>query len=153
MTDLIYNRKERAFFYACAYLGALFASTIILWWSVLAGGNPLTFKSASIVDAEGREVSAIHVGQSVGVRRHICSTQNVGVEFFPTLRDKAGLLYPLPSGMLEAERDCAIKTYGFVVPDIPPGEYIYQSSIRYQTSLVGRDEMTASPPVKVRVIQ
>lgn len=147
------DSKERAFFYACAYLGALFASCIILWWSVLVGGNPMTFKSASIVDAQGRAISVVHVGQSVGIRRHICSTKPVGVEFFPTLRDEAGLLYPLPSGMLEAERTCATKTYGFVVPNIPAGEYVYQSTIRYQTSLVGRDELMVSPPVLVRIIQ
>lgn len=150
---LKFDSKERAFFYACAYLGALFASCIILWWSVLVGGNPLTFKSASIVDAEGRQISTVHIGQSVGIRRHVCSVKSVGVEFFPTLRDQAGLLYPLPSGMLEAERACTTKTYGFVVPDIPPGEYVYQSTIRYQSSLVGRDEMTASPPVTVRIVK
>lgn len=153
MTAIIYDRKERAFFYACAYLGALFASTIILWWSVLAGGNPLTFKSTQIINGEGREVSVLHVGQSAGVRRFVCSTQPVGVEFFPTLRDKTGLLYPLPSGMLEAGKECTVKTYGFVVPDIPAGEYTYQSTIRFQANLVGRDEVTVSPAVNVRIVR
>lgn len=150
---LTYNRKERAFFCACAYLGALFASCIILWWSVLVGGNPLTFKSASIVDAEGRDIATVHIGQAVGVRRHVCSTKSVGVEFFPTLRDEAGLLYPLPPGMIEATNTCATRTYGFVVPDIPHGKYVYQSTIRFQSSLVGRDEMTATPEVTVRIVR
>lgn len=148
-----FNRRERAFFYACAYLGALFASVIILWWSVLVGGNPLTFKSAHIVDSNGRDIATVHVGQSVGVRRHVCSVKPVGVEFFPTLRDEAGLLYPLPPGMIEAEQSCATKTYGFVVPDLPPGDYVYQSTIKYQASLVGRDEMSATPEVPVRIIR
>jgi hypothetical protein len=148
-----FNSRERAFFYACAYLGALFVSCIVLWWSVLIGGNPLTFKSTQIIDATGREVSALHIGQSAGIRRFVCSTQPVGVEFFPTLRDSTGLLYPLPSGMIEAQKTCAFKTYGFVVPDIPPGEYVYQSTIRYQANLVGRDELTLSPEVKLRIIR
>lgn len=148
-----FNSRERAFFYACAYLGALFVSCIVLWWSVLVGGNPLTFKSTQIIDGDGREVSVLRVGQSAGIRRFVCSTQPVGVEFFPTLRDKAGLLYPLPSGMIEAQKACAFKTYGFVVPDIPPGEYVYQSTIRYQANLVGRDEMGVSPEVTVRIVR
>lgn len=150
---LNFNRRERAFFYACAYLGALFVSCIVLWWSVLVGGNPLTFKSSQIVNGEGREVSALRVGQSAGIRRYVCSTQPVGVEFFPTLRDQAGLLYPLPSGMIEAGKECAFKTYGFVVPDIPSGEYTYQSAIRFQANLVGRDELTVSPELKVRIVR
>lgn len=150
MTD-IYNRKERAFFGACAYLGALGASVIILWWYALVGGNPLTFSNTQVVDEKGRPISVLHAGQAVGVQRHICSTQEVGVEFFPALRDAAGLLYPLPSGMIEAQKSCATRTYGFVVPDIPPGEYVYQSAIRYQSNLVGRDEMTTSPAVTVRI--
>jgi hypothetical protein len=153
MTDILYSRKEKTFFYACAYLGALFASTIILWWSVLVGGNPLTFKSAHIVNNEGREVAALHVGEAAGIRRFVCSKQPVGVEFFPTLRDSAGLLYPLPSGMIEAHKGCAFRTYGFVVPDIPPGDYVYQSTIRFQANLVGRDEMSASPEVKLRIVK
>lgn len=153
MTDILYSRKERAFFYACAYLGALFASTIILWWSVLVGGNPLTFKSSTIINGDGREVPALQVGQAAGIRRLVCSTQPVGVEFFPVLRDKTGLLYPLPSGLIEAEKGCAFKTYGFVVPDIPSGEYTYHSTIRYQTNLVGRDEMGSSPEVTLRIVR
>lgn len=148
-----FNSRERAFFYACAYLGALFVSCIVLWWSVLVGGNPLTFKSTQIINGEGQEVSLLHVGQSAGIRRFVCSTQPVGVEFFPVLRDKTGLLYPLPSGMIEAEKACTFKTYGFVVPDIPPGDYVYQSTIRYQANLVGRDEMAVSPEVRVRIVR
>lgn len=153
MTAITFNGKERAFFYACAYLGALFASTIILWWSVLSGSNPLTFKSTQIVDSVGREISVLHVGEAVGIRRFVCSSMPIGVEFFPTLRDSAGLLYPLPSGMIEAGKGCAHKTYGFVVPDIPPGEYTYQSTIRYQSNLVGRDEMGVTPEVTLRVVK
>lgn len=150
MTKLFSNR-DKAFLLACAYLGGLLISCTVLGWSIIVGGNPLTFQSAEIVDDQGRAVTVLHVGQPAGVRRRICSTQNVGVEFFPTLRDAAGLLYPLPSGMIEAEATCGTRTYGFVVPDIPAGEYIYQSTIRFQANLVGRDEMTSSPAVFVRI--
>ena len=151
MSELTYNRKERAFILACAYLGTLFVSTIILWWSVLVGGNPLTFNSSNIVDDRGHIIRVLHNGQAVGVRREVCSTQTSGVEFFPTLRDKSGMLYPLPSGMLYLSKGCSVKTYGFIVPDLPPGDYTYQSTLLYQANLVGRDEMITSPELPLKI--
>ncbi len=151
MSNIIFNKKERAFFMACAYLGALFMSTVLMWWLMLSGGNPLTYKGTQIIDEYGQPAAVLHVGQAAGVKRNICSSKTVGVEFFPALIDKAGLIFPLPSGMTEAGANCAIKTYGFVVPEVPAGEYTYQSAVRYQTSLVGRNEMFISPPVKVRI--
>lgn len=151
MTDIIYNKKERAFFLACAYLGALFASTIILWWSVLAGGNPLIFNGSEVINSRGQVITELKAGQAVGIKRSVCSTRSIGVEFFPTLRDKDGLLYPLQSGMFSVSKGCEVKTYGFVVPFLPPGEYVYQSVIRFQTSLVGRDEMISSPEIQFRI--
>lgn len=150
---IIYDKKERAFFGACVYLGALFISCIILWWTLLVGGNPLTFRNTELIDQHGTVTSVLHVGESAGVRRHVCSSQSVGVEFFPALKDSAGLIYPLPSGMVEAEEGCKIKTYGFKVPDIPPGEYTYASAIRYQANLVGRDELAVTPVIRVRIVR
>lgn len=153
MNTIIYSKKERAFFWACAYLGALFISTIILWWTVLIGGNPLTFKSSEVTDRRGQAISVVHRGQSVGIRRYVCSTRSIGVEFYPTLRDQDGLFYPLQSGMFSLSKGCEVKTYGFIVPPLPPGEYTYQSVIRFQTSLVGRDDMVSSPEIKIRIEQ
>lgn len=151
---ILYNKKERAFFYACTYLSALFVSTIILWYAVLIGGNPLTFKSAAFVDDFGTVIHDIRPGQPVGVSREVCSSKEVGVEFFPALRDVSnGMLYPLPSGMIQSGAGCAKRTYAFTVPNVPAGDYVYQSAIRYQANLVGRDEMTTTPPVEVRVIR
>ena len=153
MNTIIYSKKERAFFLACAYLGALFISTIILWWTVLIGGNPLTFKGSEVIDRRGQAISVIHHGQSVGIRRNVCSNRSIGVEFYPTLRDQDGLFYPLQSGMFSLTNGCEVKTYGFIVPALPPGEYTYQSVIRFQASLVGRDEMISSPEIKMRIEQ
>ena len=147
-----YNKKERAFFLACAYLGTLFASTVVLWWSVLAGGNPLTFKTSKMVDEQGEVIRMLTPGQSVGVKRLVCSKQEVGVEFFPSLRDKDGLVYPLQSGMFTISEGCQVKSYGFIVPKVPAGQYSYQGTIRFQTNLVGRDEMIVSPEIIVEVV-
>lgn len=150
---LQFNKRERAILAACAFNGALFVSIIMMWWTVLSGGNPLTYKTTELLDGTGHITKELRVGEAAGVRRYLCSDKNVGIEFFPTLRDKDGLLFPLPSGMVEAENKCTTKTYGFVVPDIPAGEYTYQSTLRFQANLVGRDEMATSPPITVRIVR
>lgn len=153
MTTLTLNTKERAFFYACAYLSALFASIIILWWTVLVGGNPLTFKQTDLIDRDGRVTSVVHSGDEIGIRRYICSTADIGVEFFPYLRDAAGVLYPLPSGLIHARKGCHPVTYGFPIPELAPGNYEYGSTIKFQANLVGRDEMATPPSLSVRIVK
>lgn len=149
--NIPYNKKERTFIWACAYLGVLFVSTIALWWSVLVGDNPLSFKNSEIIDKAGQSISVLHHGQSVGVSRTICSKRDIGVEFFPSLTDKDGLIYPLQAGVFGVGKGCTVKTYGFVVPDLPTGVYTYQGTIRYQASLVGRNEIMTSPALTVRI--
>lgn len=147
MTHSRYNKKEWAFFGACSYLGALFISTIILWWAALAGGKPLTIPTSEVVDYRGMEIRSAKPGQAIGIRREVCSKQESGVKFFPTLKDEAGLLFPLPSGMLYLIEGCDVEIYGFIVPNLPPGTYQYQSAIQYQANLVGRDEAILTPSV------
>jgi len=147
----LYNKKERAFFAACTYIGALFVSTIILWWSVLVGGNPLMWQSSQIVDSTGEAVAVLKTGQTYGFMQQICSERDIGIEIFPSLRDKRNVIYPLQNGMLSLREGCRQKVSGFVLPQLPPGEYSFQIMLRYQTALVGRDETTLSPGIKIRV--
>jgi hypothetical protein len=146
-----YSKKEWAFFYACMYLSALFVSTIVLWWTVLFGGNPMTWKSIDIIDASGAVTTQIRAGDRVAVRSNFCSSREVGLDVFPTLRDQNGVNYPLPSYTTKIFNRCNKRTYGFTVPDVPPGEYVYSSTIKYQANLIGRDEMTVTQPLNVRV--
>jgi len=136
---------------AAAYVGILLIGCLVFWGYALIGGNPLTFHGTQIVDTDGNKITVLKVGSSVGVRREICSSNKVGVEFFPYLRDKAGISYPLPSGMVEYQNECSAKIDGFVIPNLPAGDYVYSSTIRFRNNLVGRDEMTTSPPISVRI--
>jgi hypothetical protein len=54
--------------------------------------------------------------------------------------------------MIEAAIGCHDAIYGFIVPDLPAGEYTYVSSIRFQNNLVGRDEAATFPPIRVRIM-
>jgi hypothetical protein len=54
--------------------------------------------------------------------------------------------------MAEARVGCHDNTYGFVIPDLPPGEYTYTNSVLFQNNLVGRNEFTTFPPLRVRIM-
>lgn len=138
---------------ACAYLAVLFLACIAMWWSVFIGGNPITFKNIKMLDASGEQVTELRVGDVVGIHRSLCSTEAIGVQFFPSLHDRQDKMFTMPPGVYELESGCTEKAYGFVVPNIPPGEYTYHSIFRFQSSLVGRDETAASPIVKVRIVK
>lgn len=147
----ILQRKERTFLFACTYLGALFISCIILWWSVLIGGNPLEWKGSQIIDSNGQATTILEQGKPYGVFSKICSSRNVGVEVYPSMRSKNGIIYPLQPGMIQVRDICGHRVTGFIMPDLPPGEYTYQAVVKFQTSLVGRDESALSPGILVRV--
>lgn len=138
---------------ACAYLGTLFLACVVMWWLVFIGGNPLTFKEIEILDSTGKPVSELRAGDVVGIHRFLCSTESIGVQFFPSLHDAQDKMFTLSPGVYELDKGCEEKTYAFVVPSIPPGEYTYQSIFRFQSSLVGRDETAASPIVKLRIVK
>lgn len=150
---LLKDKKERAIVMACAYLAVLFLASIAMWWTVFIGGNPITFKSIKMLDDHGEQVTELRVGDVVGIHRSLCSTEAIGVQFFPSLHDSQDKMFTMPPGVYDLENGCTEKAYGFVVPNIPPGEYTYHSIFRFQSSLVGRDETAASPIVKVRIVK
>ena len=150
---VLHDKKERAIAVACMYLGVLFLSFILMWWLVFIGGNPLSFKSIQMLDESGSQVVTLKAGDVVGVHRVLCSTESIGVQFFPSMHDDQDRMFTLSPGVYDLDKGCSKKTYAFVVPSIPPGEYTYQSIFRFQSSLVGRDETAASPIVKLRIVK
>lgn len=147
------NNKERAVIGAALYLLFLFVAIIALGWLVLIGGNPITVKNIGVVSATGYPNDKFHAGDIAGIKRQVCSDQTITVEFFPAIRDSRGVLFPLPGGMVELSSGCHETTYGFVVPDLPFGEYTYINAVRFQNNLVGRDETAIYPPVRVRIMR
>lgn len=148
------DRRERAFFYACAYLALLFVSTVSMWWIMLVGGDPFTIQNIGVVNKQGAPYEKFRGGDVVGIKRRICADSETAVEFFPALKDSHGFLYPLPNGLVKLPAGCTETVYGFVVPPgLPFGEYTYVSSVRYQKNLVGRDEHTALPQLRFRIMR
>lgn len=145
--------RDRAFLYACIYLGLLFVSIMVLGWLILIGGNPITVTNTGVFRGTGFPMDRFHPGEIAGVRRQVCSGQRIAVQFFPALKDSRGFLFPLPGGLVEMQAGCHETTYGFTVPDLPEGEYVYVNTIRFQNNLVGRDETTTYPPLRVRIMR
>ena len=149
----VLDRREKAILFAGLYLAGLYISTTILWWVAVMGGNPFTIENMATLNKQGVVESKFRAGDVVGVHRRICSDRAVGMEFFPALRDPRGVIFPLPDGLVQVERGCAELTNGFIVPDLPPGDYIVVSTIRYQTNLVGRDEHLTFPELHLRIMR
>jgi hypothetical protein len=145
--------RDRAFIGAALYLGFLFVSMITLYWLILIGGNPMTVTNVGIVSATGFPNDRFHAGDVVGIKRQLCSKHELAVQFFPSLVDSRGYRFPLPGGMAEVQEGCHTTTYGFVVPDLPAGEYTYSNAVRFQNNLVGRDEAATFPPLRIRIMR
>lgn len=144
---------HRASKVALIYLVSQAVMLGLFWDMALVGHNPLSFDVTHIVTGSGQPTSLLKVGSVIGVHRDICSTDQIGVKFFPSLRDAKGQQFTLPPGVYDLDKGCTEKAYGFVVPDIPAGEYTYICAIQFQSSMVGRDDTVMAPPVKVRIIK
>lgn len=144
--------RDKAYLFVAMYLAALFLSLVLLGWLVFMGGNPITVKNYGAVSSTGFPNDKFKSGDVAGIKRQLCSTQSLAIEFYPALRDSRGVLFPLPSNLTETAVGCHDAIYGFIVPQLPAGEYTYVSSIRFQNNLVGRDEATTFPPIRVRIM-
>lgn len=153
MTAIRIALRDKAFLFACMYLGGLFVSIFVLGWLTIVGGNPLTVINLGVFRSTGLPMERFHPGEIAGIRRQVCSKQGIAVQFFPALKDSRGFLFPLPGSFTEIQGGCHETTYGFVVPDLPEGEYVYVNTIRFQNNLVGRDESATYPPLRVRIMR
>lgn len=145
--------RDRALIGAGLYLGFLFVSIIVLGWLILIGGNPIEVKNIGAVSSTGLPLEKFHTGDVAGIRRQVCTSQSVAIHFYPALKDSRGFVFPLPIGMAEMARGCHETTYGFIVPDLPAGEYSYINSVAFQNNLVGRDETATYPPIRIRIMR
>ena len=107
MNDLLYcNRGTK---WAIVYLALLVASLLIFWQVGFVGVNPIKIDVTRIVDASGRPTMTLKSGSVIGIHRNICSTQAIGVQFFPSLRDENGQQFTLPPGVYDIQRGCTEK--------------------------------------------
>lgn len=145
------TKRDKAFLVACGYLALLFISTVVFWYVALIGGSPFTAKNIGPVNQAGALQSAFKAGEVAGIRRMMCSDRALGMSMTPALRSAAGLMFPLPSGIGFIRPGCNHIAYGFIVPQLPSGSYHFESTIRYQNNLVGRDEHMPMPPVDIEI--
>lgn len=146
------KRGQRSIFFACIYVGSLFVAVIIMWSLMLVGGNPMTVKSTAVVDAFGAPRGEFQAGDFAAVHRVICSTEPLGALSSPGLRNGVGILYPLPLALINVRVGCNPYNYGFLVPHLPPGKYVFASVVEFQSSLIGRDEHALFDRVEIEVL-
>lgn len=139
-------------FWPIAYLATLACGMILLWWTILIGGNPYEIRNIATLDARGEVSKAFRPGDLVGVRRRVCTDIEIGAHIYPALKNDKGFVFPLPSGIAHQTSGCRHSTYGFVMPALPPGHYTYVSTALFQNNLVGRDEFAPYPPLHIEVL-
>lgn len=151
MTALQLVKNHRSAQLAAVYILSLFCGLAALGYLSIHGGNPMTLKSEEVLGGNGSPSDVFRPGDIAGVRRQICSDKHVAVQSFPALTSAQGYRFPLPSSFVEVEAGCQSTTYGFVVPNLPSGVYKYDSVIRFQNNLVGRDESASYPTITLGI--
>lgn len=140
-------------FWPLAYLATLAVSVMVLWWVILIGGNPFTFRDVAAVDMRGEAGGQFRPGTIVGIRRQICADTAVRLHVFPVLRSPSGFSIPLAPSLIDAASGCSSLVYGFVLPKVPAGSYTFMSTARFQNNLVGRDEYVSFPAIPIEVVK
>lgn len=129
-----------------AYLGTLFLTLVVFWWSVLIGSHPLTPQLSFVA-----EKGPVMPGQLASIKHTICSTKTVTIDIFSSLNGPDDRWYPIPSGVTTLGVGCRDIVHEFTVPDVEDGEWVYQAKIKYQTNMVGRDDTLDLSPVRIMV--
>lgn len=140
-------------FWPVLYLALLAISIVAFWWIILIGGNPVEIENVGTFDRYGEARSKFRPGELVTVRRKVCSSHALGIQFFPSLISPGGAMFALEGGFAVLQEGCRPTVYTFVVPDVDAGTYSYVSSVKFQNNLVGRDEFSVYPPLAIEVLE
>jgi hypothetical protein len=139
----------------------VFSSTLILLFVFLMyltfrGGNPFHNNGTpAIFDKYGVEVKELHRGQWFYVRRDVCVDEDIYAEQNPSLYDLSRKSYiALLGAASTVKKGCSVRSSGFEIPStLPPGDYEYRNTSRFQNNMVGRDESNTYPPIPIKVIE
>jgi hypothetical protein len=144
--------NRRSIFAACAYLAFLFSSACIMWWLVLAGGDPLTVGNPQTLTISGASTESFRAGDIAVVRRRICAARTISVQGYPRLVNESGISFPLVGGVAEIKKGCNDSNFAIDIPrNLPAGLYRYSNMVRFQNNLVGRDEYAIFPSITIKV--
>lgn len=125
-----------------------------IWtYFMVSGSTPFTIRNIGVENADGAPQTVFKPGEVVGIRRELCSSQDLGIEFYPSLRTQGGGVLPLGHSAAFMRKDCRQTVFLFVLPSaVPAGHYQYLNVVKYQTNLIGRDELTVYPPLELEVV-
>lgn len=132
----------------------MFVMGIAVWTVMMVSGSkPVSVRNIGLEDARGTPKTAFTPGEVVAVRREVCSTKPLAVEFFPSLRSASGALMALGHGASYLAAECRETVFMFILPEqVPAGRYQYGNLIKYQSNLIGRDEDKVYPPLELEVV-
>lgn len=130
-------------------VGLILVGTVLL----ITGSNPFTVRNLGTQDLAGQAREQFHAGEFVVVKREVCTSREVALTFYPSMRSAEGVMLTLPSGATQFTQGCRHTLFGFRLPEgIRPGRYTYQNLVQYQTNLIGRDEANVYPPLSFEVV-
>jgi len=140
-------------FWPILVLAAITISGATWTYIMVAGSDPLSVRNIGLQDIHGNQASQFAPGDLVGVRREVCSTKAMAIEFFPSLRSEAGALVSLGHGATYVKAECRETVFLFELPEqIPQGRYQYGNIVKYQSNWIGRDEGKVYPPLELEVV-
>lgn len=138
---------------AVMFLVALASALTAGWYSYFTDIEGLSTKDAVFLSATGEPITEAKAGDEIRIQRTYTTPSAMSFEFFPTLVSSDGVIYPLPSGVYTSEGGISEKAYGFIVPDIPPGNYTLRTTVNYQEGITNNDRAVVLPVVHLRIIQ
>lgn len=140
-------------FWPVLVLASIVISGCTWTYIMVAGSDPLTVRNIGLEDVSGKPATRFEPGELVGVRREVCSSKAMAIEFFPSIRAESGALMALRSGATFTQPECRETVFWFELPEkIPNGRYQYGNLVKYQSNWIGRDEGKAYPPLELEVI-
>jgi hypothetical protein len=133
----------------------LFFCVCALWWVILVGGNPYHVGAVKVVDQSGIARVVFHRDEWIYVKRYVCSDHDSLTIQSPVLYDLTReASYPLIGAAVLIGKGCGERGITFQVPaGFPLGAYEYRNVSRYQNNLIGRDEWTTYPPIRLMIVQ
>lgn len=66
--------------------------------------------------------------------------------------DASGALFPLTSGVIVLHMGCKTMSYGFFVPELPPGKYTLLNTINYQNGMLNDDQSFTLPATSLEIV-
>ena len=64
----------------------------------------------------------------------------------------SGTMFQLITGALVTHGGCKTMSYGFFVPDLPPGKYTLRSTINYQNGLMNDEQSITLPATSLEIV-